>query len=68
MCKIVNTYRYKSNEMVDTVGEMVMVCSSRDQVSNTPTAPVQRVSHVPDGVRPEEDELAAGLCDLADLV
>ena len=67
MCKIVNTYRYKSNEMVDTVGEMVMVYSSRDQVSSTPTAPVQRVSRVPYGVRPEEGELAAGLCDLADL-
>ena len=35
--------------------------------SSTPTAPIQRVSNVPDGVRPEEGELAAGLCDMADL-
>ena len=48
-----------------TVCEMVMVCSSWGQVS--PTAPVQGVSRVPDGVRPEEGELAAGLCDLSDL-
>ena len=33
-----------------TVWEMVMICSSCDQVS--PTAPVQGVSRVPDGVRP----------------
>ena len=25
------------------------------------------MSHVPDGVRPEEGELSAGLCDVADL-
>ena len=42
-----------------------MVCSSWRQVS--PTAPVQGVSRVPDGVGPEEGELAAGLCDLGDL-
>ena len=48
-----------------TVWEMVMICSSWGQVS--PTAPVQGVSRVPDGVRPEEGELAAGLCDLGDL-
>ena len=40
-------------------------CSSLDQIS--PTAPVQGVSRVPDGVRPEEGELAAGLCDLGDI-
>ena len=48
-----------------TVWEMIMVCSSRGQVA--PTAPVQRVSRVPDGVGAEEGELAAGLSDLADL-
>ena len=48
-----------------TVWEMIMVCSSRGQVA--PTAPVQRVSRVPDGVGAEEGELAAGLGDLADL-
>ena len=48
-----------------TVCEMVMVYSSWGQVS--PTAPVQGVSRVPDGVGPEEGELAAGLCDLGDL-
>ena len=48
-----------------TVWEMVMICSSWGQVS--PASPVQGVSRVPDGVRPEEGELAAGLCDPADL-
>ena len=48
-----------------TVWEMVMICSSWGQVS--PATPVQGVSRVPDGVRPEEGELAAGLCDLGDL-
>ena len=48
-----------------TVWEMVMICSSWDQV--TPATPVQGMSRVPDGVRPEEGELAAGLRDLADL-
>ena len=42
-----------------------MICSSWDQV--TPATPVQGMSRVPDGVRPEEGELAAGLRDLADL-
>ena len=45
-----------------TVWEMVMICSSWDQV--TPATPVQGMSRVPDGVRPEEGELAAGLSDL----
>ena len=48
-----------------TVWEMVMICSSWDQV--TPATPVQGVPRVPDGVRPEEGELAAVLRDLADL-
>ena len=56
LCNIVVTYRYSLNQMGVTVWEMVMVCSSWDQV--TPATPVQGMSRVPDGVRPEEGELA----------
>ena len=65
LCNIVLTYRYSLNQMGVTVWEMVMICSSWDQV--TPATPVQGMSRVPYGVRPEEGELAAGLRDLADL-
>ena len=48
-----------------TDGEMMMICSSGVQVS--PATPIKRVPGVPDGVGTEEGELAAVLCDLADL-